>query len=263
MLTRFNVAVDPSIDEQQLIDPDVIKRFTEYSGIETGETVLEIGPGAGNITEALLKRAHYLICIEKNPKYVPILEDRFKGVDNLKIIQDDALKTYLPKHDRLVSNLPYMISEAFFQRTLRLGFKSATFIVSKGFSETLGAENDENYTKLSWQAQLFYDITHHEEVPPTAYLPEPRVSTAIITLEPREPRSQTEKILIELTQQGDKYTKNALRESLIRSNAYETKKQAKAVIDDLGLGDDVLGSWASRLSLNQLQTIHLKLSQQF
>jgi 16S rRNA (adenine1518-N6/adenine1519-N6)-dimethyltransferase len=257
------VAVDPSIDEQQLIDPDVIKRFTEYSGIEPEETVLEIGPGAGNITEALLKQARYLICIEKNPKYVPILEDRFKGVDNLKVIQDDALKTYLPKHDRLVSNLPYMISEAFFQRTLRLGFKSATFIASKSFSETLGAKHGEKYTKLSWQAQLFYDITLHEEIPPAAYLPEPRVSTAIITLEPRETRSQTEKVLIELTQQGDKYTKNALRESLIRSEVCETKKQAKAVIDDLGLGDEVLGSWASRLSLNQLQTIQNKLSQQF
>ena len=86
MLTRFNVAVDSSIDEQQLIDPDVINRFTEYSGIEPRETVLEIGPGAGNITEQLLKQARYLICIEKNPKYIPILEHRFKGSDNLKVI---------------------------------------------------------------------------------------------------------------------------------------------------------------------------------
>jgi 16S rRNA (adenine1518-N6/adenine1519-N6)-dimethyltransferase len=260
LLTRFNVAVNPALDEQQLIDSDVIKRFTEHCDIQPGETVLEIGPGAGNITESLLHHARYLICIEKNQNYIPILENRFKNADNFKVIHDDALKTYLPKHDRLVSNLPYMISEAFFQRTTRLGFKSATFIVSKGFAETLQAEPGEKYTKLSWQAQLFYDITQHEEVPPSAYLPEPRVSTTIISLKPRQDQSNTGKILVELIQQGDKYTKNALRESLIRSEVCDTKKQAKTVVNDLELGDDVLGSWASRLSLEQLQTLEEKLS---
>ena len=170
------------------------------------------------------------------------------------------MKTYLPKHDRLVSNLPYMISEAFFQRTIRLGFKSATFIISKGFVETLLAEPGEKYTKLSWQAQLFYDITHHEEVPATAYLPEPRVSTVILSIKPKTNYSKTGKVLVELLQQGDKYTKNALRESLIRSEACETKKQAKNLVTDLGLSDDVLGSWASRLSLEKLQTLEEKLS---
>ena len=259
-MTRFNVSINPANDEQQLIDPDVIKRFTEYSGIQPEETVLEIGPGAGNITEALLPYARYLICIEKNQKYIPILETRFKDADNIKIIQDDALKTYLPKHDRLVSNLPYMISEAFFQRTLRLGFKQATFIVPKGFAETLQAEPGEKYTKLTWQAQLFYDITQHEEVLPNAYLPEPRVSTAIISLEPRQDHSIIEEVLIELLQQGDKYTKNALREALIRSEVCETKREGKKIVSDLELDDTVLRSWASRLSLENLQTLEEKLS---
>jgi 16S rRNA A1518/A1519 N6-dimethyltransferase RsmA/KsgA/DIM1 with predicted DNA glycosylase/AP lyase activity len=259
-LTRFNVAVNPALDEQQLIDPDVIKRFTEYSDIQPDETVLEIGPGAGNITESLLSHARYLICIEKNQNYIPILENRFKNADNIKVIHDDALKTYLPKHDRLVSNLPYMISEAFFQRTIRLNFKSATFIVSRGFAEKLMAEPGENYTKLSWQAQLFYDITHHEDAPSSAYLPEPRVSTAIISLQPKLNQSKTGKTLVELLQQGDKYTKNALRESLIRSEVCDTKKQAKTLVSDLGLGAAVLDSWASRLSLENLQTLEEKLS---
>ncbi|MCB2173376.1 hypothetical protein KQH65_11615 [archaeon] len=259
-MTRFNVAVNPANDEQQLIDPDVIKRFTEYSGIQPDETVLEIGPGAGNITESLLPHARYLICIEKNQKYIPILESRFKDVDNIKIINDDALKTYLPKHDRLVSNLPYMISEAFFQRTLRLGFKSATFIVPKGFAETLQAEPGEKYTKLSWQAQLFYDITQHEEVSSDAYLPEPRVSTTIISLKPRSDQSKTERVLVELLQQGDKYTKNALRESLIRSEVCDTKREGKRFVTDLELSEDVIGSWASRLSLEDLKILEEKLS---
>ena len=222
--------------------------------------MLEIGPGAGNITEPLLEKARYLICIEKNPKYIPILDERFKGSDKIKIIRDDALKTYLPKHDRLVSNLPYMICEPFFQRTLRLVFKSAAFIVPNGFAETLTAEpNNPEYTKLSWLSHLFYTVKHLETVSPSAYLPEPRVNTAIISLKPKTDPGPVERTLMELIQQGDKYTKNALRESLIRSQLAASKKEARSIVDEMKLDDSVLESWVSRLSLSDLEQIEKKL----
>jgi 16S rRNA (adenine1518-N6/adenine1519-N6)-dimethyltransferase len=234
----------------------VIQRLIEYCEVQPDETVLEIGPGAGNITEALLEKARYLICIEKNQKYLPVLHDRFKNSTKLKIIQDDALKTYLPKHDRLVSNLPYMIAEAFFQLTLRLEFKSATFIIPTGFSKTLQAKSSEpKYSKLSFLAQLFYDTEHHETINSDAYLPEPRTTTAIITLKPTPPLNPTEKTLTELVIQGDKYTKNALREALIRAEICPSKKEARSYIEHLDLEQNILQSWASRLSLNDLQVI--------
>ncbi len=234
----------------------VIQRFAEYCEIQPDETVLEIGPGAGNISEALLEKARYLICIEKNPKYIPVLSERFKESTKLKLITDDALKTYLPKHDRLASNLTYMITEAFFQRTLRLDFKSATFIMPSGFSEILQANpSEEEYTKLSFLSHLFYDITYHETVPPEAYLPEPRVMTAIITLKPKNKHSQAEMTLMELIRQGDKYTKNALREALIRAEVCGSKKEARSYLADLNLEQRILQSWASRLSLVDLQEL--------
>ena len=260
LLSRHRVEIDPSMDEQQLIDPDVIRRFIDHSGVQQDETVLEIGPGAGNITEALLERARYLICIEKNQKYLPILRERFKGSPKLKIIQDDALKTYIPKHDRLVSNLPYMIAEAFFQRTLRLSFKSATFIVSSGFAETiLASPSSPDYTKLSWLSQLFYETTLYDTLPSNAYLPEPRVSTAIVSFKPRMELDETETVLKELIQQGDKYTKNALREALIRAGCCASKKAARNHISLLNLDPRLLETWASRLSLNDLKAIEARL----
>lgn len=222
--------------------------------------MLEIGPGAGNITEALLEKARYLICIEKNPKYIPILRDRFQASDKFKVIQDDALKTYIPKHDRLASNLPYMMAEAFFQRTLRLDFKSATFIIPTSFSETLQAKSSEaEYTKLSFLSQLFYDTTTHETISSKAYLPEPKTSTAIITLKPRPLPHPHEKTLKELIRQGDKYTKNALREALIRSEVSGSKKEARRSIECLNLEERILQTWVSRLSLSDLHRIQLSL----
>jgi 16S rRNA (adenine1518-N6/adenine1519-N6)-dimethyltransferase len=260
LLSHYKVQIDPSMDEQQLIDPDVISRFVDYCEIEPNETVLEIGPGAGNITERLLERARYLICIEKNPKYMPILRERFKDSDKIKLIQDDALKTYLPKHERLVSNLPYMISEPFFQRTFRLGFQSATLIVSSGFAETITAESSSpEYTKLSWLSRLFYHAKILETVTSDAYLPEPRVSTAILSIKPRTSPDQVERTLRELIQQDDKFTKNALRESLIRSEWVASKKEARSIVEKLRLDEGTLESWVSRLSLQDLQSLEEKL----
>jgi 16S rRNA A1518/A1519 N6-dimethyltransferase RsmA/KsgA/DIM1 with predicted DNA glycosylase/AP lyase activity len=259
LLSRHRVEIDPSLDEQQLIDPDVIKRFVEYCDIQPDETVLEIGPGTGNITEVLLEKVRYLICIEKNPKYLPILRERFNDSPKLKIIQDDALKTYLPQHDRLASNLPYMIAEAFIQRTLRLGFKTATLLVPTRFAETILAKPSGEHTKLTWLSQLFYVVTQHEIIPSEAYLPEPRVSTSIVSLKPRNDLDAAECILKELMQQGDKYTKNALREALIRTERCASKNDARSYIVGLNLEESVLDSWASRLSLSDLQIIEEKL----
>jgi len=152
-----------------------------------------------------------------------------------------------------------MIAEAFIQRTLRLCFKSATFIVPVKLAETLIAKPSDDYTKLSRLSQLFYDATQHEIIPSEAYLPEPRVSTAIISLRPRNDLDPAESILKELIQQGDKYTKNALREALIRTSKCASKNEARRYIAGLNLEQRVLDSWASRLSLSDLETIDEKL----
>jgi 16S rRNA (adenine1518-N6/adenine1519-N6)-dimethyltransferase len=171
------------------------------------------------------------------------------------------LKAYLPIHDLLVSNLPYKITEAFFQRTLRLKFKTATFIVPKRFSKTLIAkQSEQEYSKLSWLSQLFYNSTQHENVSPKAYLPEPKIQTTIITLKPKKDITEVEKTLKELVRQGDKYTKNALREALIKSEICSTKRKARKYINDLNIEQRTLQSRASRLSLHDLQTIEEKIT---
>jgi 16S rRNA (adenine1518-N6/adenine1519-N6)-dimethyltransferase len=256
LLSRHGVKIDPSLDEQQLVDPEIISRFVDHCTIKSKDTVIEIGPGAGNITEALLDNSRFLICIEKNPKYLPILHERFREIPKLKIIQDDALKIKIPRHDRLVSNLPYMIAEAFFQRTLRLEFKSATFIVPAGFAESLLAEPpSEKYSKVSWLSHLFYNVNQHEMVPPEAYLPQPRVSTIIVSIKPRPNFSPSERVLRDLMQQGDKYTKNALRETLIKTGACTSKNEARKYIQGLELPQLIIESRVSGLSLDDLTMI--------
>ena len=67
-------------------------------------------------------------------------------------------------------------------------------------------------------------------------------------------------LLIELIQQGDKYTKNALREALIRAEVCGSKKEARNYIEELSLDQKILESWASRLSLADLRVLEKKIS---
>lgn len=256
LLSKHGIVPDPSLDEQQLIDEGVITNLLDFSGVGGDDVVLEIGPGVGNITEGLLRRAKTVICIEKNPKYIPVLRERFKHYPNLVVVLGDALKEKLPPSDRLVSNLPYMICEAFLQRTLRLDMKSAAFLVPSGFAEILQARAGEPiYSKLSYQTQLFYDLEIHMEVPVSAYLPEPRTETCIISLVPSKSSTVADEALKQLFMQGDKLAKNALREAMIRAGLCDTKRQAVSFIAESGVPVETLGRRITRLSLKEMASL--------
>ena len=255
-LSTHGIDLDPSLDEQQLIDEEVIANLIDFSGVGGDDVVLEIGPGVGNITEGLLRHAKTVICIEKNPKYISVLRERFKHHPNLVVVLGDALHEKLPRSDRLVSNLPYMICEAFLQRTLRMEMKSAAFIVPSGFAKILEARAGETeYSKLSLQAQLFYDQETHMEVPPSAYLPEPRTETCIVSLVPRVSSTVADEALKQLFRQGDKLAKNALREALIRAGICDTKRQAASFLAESGVPVEALGRRVTRLSLNEIESL--------
>jgi len=256
LLSKHGIILDPSRDEQQLIDEEVIANLIDFSGVGGDDVVLEVGPGVGNITEGLLRRAKTVICIEKNPKYIPVLRERFKHHPNLDVVLGDALHEKLPSSDRVVSNLPYMICEAFLQRTFRMEMKSAAFIVPSGFAKILEARAGEpEYSKLSLLAQLFYDQGVHMEVPPSAYLPAPRAETCIISLVPRESSTVADEALKQLFRQGDKLAKNALREALIRAGICDTKRQAVSFIAESGVPVETLGKKVTRLSLKEIASL--------
>ncbi len=235
------------------MDEAFIEKLVDLSGICPDETVLEIGPGTGNITAALLKRAEKVIAVEKNFKYLPVLKGRFGKEPKLEIIHHDILFYRIPAIDRVVSNLPYMISEAVIRRLFKIPLKSAAFIVSSGFAEKItAAPSDEIYSKLSYLLGLFYDAWLEAEVPNSAYLPTPKVSTAIVTLRPREPDDEHHELMQALFKQEDKKTANALREALILVGVCDTKREARSKIVEMNIPASLLGAPLSRLSFEQI-----------
>jgi len=263
LLDSFGLTAEAALDEQQLIDPAAIDALIEASGIKSTDTVLEIGPGTGNITTGLAGRASKVITIEKNQKFIPLLKERFSNVAIVEVVLGDALTIYLPIFDVLVSNPPYAITEALIHRLERLKFRAASLVVPSTLARALMARRGEpGYTKLTLETRLFNDVEVVSEVKPESYHPEPKTATSIIVLRPKVELKPFEVVMRAVLRQSDKKMGNALREAMISASSMgfpSTKKAAKEAVDELGLGDEIREERVARLSLEAISLVYERL----
>jgi 16S rRNA (adenine1518-N6/adenine1519-N6)-dimethyltransferase len=263
LLRRFGVTADPSRDEQHIVDADLIRRMIDAAEVSANDTVLEVGAGAGNITLCLAERALKVYAIEKNPKFLPILRNRLGDHGNVEVIEGDALILELPEFDKVVSNLPYSISEALIQRLMRKRFNAASILVSSSFARILLAEKEEaEYSRLTFASNLFFDVRLVEQVPPSAYYPEPDKSTSLLTLRPKRVSSPAEAMMRGVILRGDKKLKNALVDAVIGAHSEHgtpsTKRAAKKYVERLEIGWEAEARVA-RLPLRSLESIFERL----
>jgi 16S rRNA (adenine1518-N6/adenine1519-N6)-dimethyltransferase len=169
--------------QHMLVDKRVAARQAEYAGLSEEDTVLEIGPGKGILTRVLAARAGKVVAIEKDETFIPQLANLPK---NVEVIIADALIYPLPHFDKVVSNLPYVISSAITFRLLDLDFELGVLMYQKEFAERMCARvGDREYSRLSVETFRRADCRILEEVPPSAFSPRPAVMSAIVELRPR------------------------------------------------------------------------------
>ena len=260
LLDRFGLTAESTLDEQQLIDPMAIDALIDASGIRPTDTVIEIGPGTGNITSGLANRASKVIAIEKNEKFIPLLRERFSDVANIEVLRGDALIINFPAFDVLVSNPPYAITEALIQRLKRLKYRAASLVVPSTLANTLMAKRGEAmYTKLTLEMRLFYDVEVISEVKQESYHPEPKTATSIVVLRPKVELKPFEVVMREFLRQGDKKMGNALREAMIAASSMgfpSTKKAAKEAVNRSGLEGAILEERVARLGFVDISLVY-------
>lgn len=252
--------MDPGLDEQQLMDGAVIERLIAEAGVTGCDTVLEVGAGCGNITVALAGAAGRVVAVEKNAKFLPLLEVRTAPYGNVELIHGDALRIRLPPFSKLVSNLPYSICEALMHRLIRLDFELAAVIVSSSFAKIVTASEDNpRYSRLSLVANAFFNIERLWEIGPEAYYPPPSGPTSIIRLMPKVADDLRLEVLRRLLLQGDRKLKNALRGAIIASSQIfsgpSTKREARELVRSMELGKAMLEKRVARLSLSELRLL--------
>ncbi|XP_075106058.1 ribosomal RNA small subunit methyltransferase, mitochondrial-like [Nicotiana tabacum] len=174
-----------------LMNPRVLNSIVQKSNILPTDTVLEIGPGTGNLTLKLLEVAEKVIAIEIDKRMVEILHKRVseRGLqDRLTVICQDALKTEFPEFDLLVANIPYGISSPLVAKLVfgKNPYRSGTLLLQKEFARRLLANpGDSEFNRLAVNVKLVADVEFVMNVSKKDFLPCPKVDSAVVKIHPK------------------------------------------------------------------------------
>ncbi len=191
LVRRAGTRGDPDRDQHFLVDDRVLDRIPGYlpDGADTSH-VLEIGGGAGALTDRLLRVADRVTVVERDPDLAAFLREEFAAaVDDgrLDVVEGDALDVDLPDFTACVANLPYGVSSEIAFRLLPRG-RPLVLMFQKEFAERMAADpGTSEYGRLSVSAQHYADVEVVEVVPPEAFSPPPAVESAVVRLTPRDP----------------------------------------------------------------------------
>lgn len=186
LLREYGVRLSRRAGQEHVIDPGVLQRMVAHARLSRRDVVLEIGAGIGNLTRLLAGRAGRVIAIERDPRLVEILRDQVGGSGNVEVIHADALEVELPHFNKVVSNLPYLISSEITFRLLENPFELAVLTYQKEFAQRLVAKpGSKEYSRLTVMSGYRASIELLEEIPPSAFFPRPKVASMMVKLAPR------------------------------------------------------------------------------
>ena len=183
-----------------LIAPWVPQSIAEEAGVDETAGVLEIGPGIGPLTQQLCLRAKKVCAVELDERLEPILEKTVGEFDNLEIIWNDVLKLDIPAlvagefpglRPMACANLPYYITSPILSALLEADcFDSVTVMVQKEVAQRIAAApGSADYSAFTVFCQYYTEPNLLFDVPAHCFMPQPKVTSAVIQLNVRKERN--------------------------------------------------------------------------
>lgn len=191
ILSRYGLFAKKKYGQNFLIREDILDRIVEGAGVTKEDPVLEIGPGIGSLTRRLSATSSEVLAVEVDQSLIPVLEETLMDCPNVKVLCADILKTPLSfsKPFAVVANLPYYITTPvlFYLLESDAPVKSITVMVQKEVAERITASpGTKDYGALTLTVSYRTDPKILFTVPPSAFLPQPKVESAVVHLAVRE-----------------------------------------------------------------------------
>ena len=194
VIARHGLDARRKLGQHFLLDANLIGRIVRSAGSLEGRQVIEVGPGPGGLTRILLESgAAGVTAIELDPRAVGAIEELAASSEGrLRVIEADALSldlaTLVPAPRQIVANLPYNVATPLLIRWLRqaASFERMTLMFQLEVAERICAAPDSSaYGRLSVLAQWVCTADLALRIPPEAFVPPPKVYSAVVGLVPR------------------------------------------------------------------------------
>ncbi len=249
-----------------LIDGHVMDKILRAAEIGPEDTVLEVGPGIGTLTQYLAEAAGRVYAVEIDRNLLPILEETLAPYDNVSVINDDILKVDIaaiaakaPGTIKVVANLPYYITTPIIMGLLEnhIPVKSITVMVQKEVAERMqAAPGTKDYGALSLAVQYYAEAYIAANVPPNCFMPRPNVGSAVIRLTTHEHppvEVRDEKQMFEIIRASFNQRRKTLVNGISNYAGLSfSKEDVQKALESMGLSPTVRGE---TLSLEQFATL--------
>ena len=226
-----------SLGQHFLIDKNIVHKIVRLAELQPGETVLEIGPGRGILTEALLDSSGLVVAVELDAALCAHLRATLGRRSNFRLVEGDALTfeyAQVPSPFLVVANLPYYVSTPLLFRLLedrRRIDRLVLMLQEEVVARLAAAPGGRDYGALSIAAQFYCEVRQAFRVPPTCFRPKPQVGSAVVVLTPlRKPRVSVadEAFFFRIVRAGFAHRRKALPNSL-RDEGFEGGPTAAAL----------------------------------
>ncbi len=202
IINEHNFSVQKKYGQNFLVDANILEGIVDAADVTKADTVLEIGPGMGSLTQYLLEAADHVIAVEVDKMLIPILKDNLKAYDNLTLIHGDVLKLDLDEilkgqRVKVVANLPYYITTPIVMELLEKqeNIESITVMVQKEVAQRMQeGPGSKSYGALSLAVQYYSKPEIVLNVSKHCFLPKPDVDSAVIRLSIYEPEERPVKV---------------------------------------------------------------------
>ena len=271
VLNKYGFTFQKKFGQNFLIDEHVLDKIIRAAEITKDDYVLEIGPGIGTMTQYLACAAKKVIAVEIDKALIPILEDTLSEYENVRVINHDVLKVDIAKLAeeenggkpiKVVANLPYYITTPIIMGLFEshVPIDSITIMVQKEVADRMQeGPGSKEYGALSLAVQYYAKPEIVVNVPPSCFMPQPKVGSAVIRLTRHsEPpvTVKSEKLLFQVIRASFNQRRKTLANGLANYGAFGLpKEELQACIEKLGVPVNIRGEALSLEQFAQLSNI--------
>ena len=199
LMERHGFHFSKALGQNFIVNPSVCPRIAEMGGA-VGCGVLEIGAGFGVLTDQLARVAKKVVCVEIDQRLLPVLDETLAEYDNVTIVNKDVmetdLKALIAEHFEgmevvVCANLPYYITSPILTALLEAEcFEAVTVMVQKEVAQRIAASpGSADYSAFTVFCQYYAEPELLFDVPAHCFLPQPKVTSAVITLRTRKEKN--------------------------------------------------------------------------